>query len=290
MQALIDADILRYEIGFSGQWKDDEGVLVMRDWEFVKELLDMKIAGICEDVEADEVPVLYLTDDTTINRMRNRERKREGLKPLALIANFRDKIAVTKVYKGTRKGEKPLHFNNLTAYMLENYLCEVSSGGLEADDEMCIEQTSRLGKGDTIICSRDKDLRICQGLHYSWECGKQAAIGPFQTDRVGSIEDKGGKVFGTGLSFFYSQLLTGDGADNIPGLPRCGPVAALKALEGAVDEASLFASVSELYKNKLEEGWEAYMREQADLLWMVQELTDKGERIMYEWPEVLDES
>ncbi len=35
MRALIDGDVIVYQAGFAGQWKDGEGDLVVRDFEEV---------------------------------------------------------------------------------------------------------------------------------------------------------------------------------------------------------------------------------------------------------------
>ena len=288
MLALIDGDILRYEIGHASQFKDeDSGEQIMRPYEFTTELLDEKIRVIKEDVEADDA-LLFLTNDNVIQGMLNKKRKRQGLPPEEVIPNFRFDIAVTKPYKGTRKSVKPLHFNNVTNYMLERYNTYVANTGIEADDAMCIIQSRRISEGalDTIICSRDKDLRICPGNHYSWECGKQRSIGPYTSDRLGFIklsEDRK-KVFGYGLLFFYSQLLTGDTVDNIPGVPFCGSVAACEILAGCEDEVDGFQRVLRVYQDKFGAGAEEYLREQANLLWMVQELDNEGSPVLFRFP------
>ena len=67
MQPLIDGDIIRYEVGFGGQFKNDEDQIVARGWEGVQELLEMKIRNICEEVDATEEPIIYMTNDTVLN-------------------------------------------------------------------------------------------------------------------------------------------------------------------------------------------------------------------------------
>ena len=153
---------------------------------------------------------------------------------------------------------------------------------------MSIAQLSANDVGiKTVICSRDKDLRICPGLHYSWECGKQEAIGPVRTDKDGWLEKrvKSTKVkamadgtekiteeydvLGYGLAFFCYQLLAGDAADNIPGLPGVGKVAAWGALEG-LEVKDMKKVVKDLYKEKLGEASKDYFLEQAGLLWIRQ--------------------
>lgn len=286
MKALIDCDILRYEIGFGCQYKDEEtGELNTRDYEQMTELFDEKVRFICQSVGATEPPLLFLTNDTITHRLLTKRGYKEERKN-----NFRDEIAVTKVYKGHRKNEKPLHYTNITAYILDNYE-HIVGNGLEADDEMCIYQTK--SNEPTVICSRDKDLRICPGLHYTWEHGKQSEVEVFEVDRFGFIEllrESTPKIFGGGLSFFYSQLITGDTADHIPGLPKGGAVLAYKTLSECATERELYDKVSELYRERIGEDWREYLREQANLLWMVQHLNEDGSPVMYQFPEGEDET
>jgi 5'-3' exonuclease len=150
------------------------------------------------------------------------------------------------------------------------------SNGLEADDAMSILHTER---DDTIICSRDKDLRQVPGWSYSWELGRQPSFGPIRISKAGSLslsEDRK-KLTGTGLAFFYSQLLTGDRVDNIPGLPGCGPVAAWNILNPSIEAGEdLFDVVKDLYND------DDYLLEQGKLLWMTRRLHPDGSPVLWE--------
>jgi|TARA_Y100000310_G_scaffold345202_1_gene462632 hypothetical protein len=217
MQPLIDCDILRYEVGFAAE-RPDEDI-----WSFdsVKELFDTRIREICNATDGTD-PILYISQGRC----------------------FRDDIAVTKPYKGNRaKSKKPFHYANLTAYIKSLPGCQVIEW-IEADDAMCIEQTSRLEQKDTVICSRDKDLKQCEGYHYGWECGKQPEWKMRWVNLWGDIElSKDRKsIKGTGTLFFLSQVLTGDSTDNIPGCPKIGPVKAYEILMKYVEYAPLIKS------------------------------------------------
>jgi hypothetical protein len=280
MTPLIDGDILLHELGWSGEFKDkDTGESVLLDFKLVAEMLDKKIELICQDVGATTPPIIYITDSEKLTALINREGRWLG-KPLRVYTpNFRYAVAKTQPYKGNRNNPKPFHFYNIIAYLRFNYDVRISENGYEADDMIVMEQMRR---DDTIICSRDKDLRIAPGLHFSWECGKQPSIGPHFTDRIGELSlvrklDAKGKVESTelkgyGLKFFYSQMLTGDTADHIPGLSRVGAVAAYNLLNELSSEEEIYEAVKAAYIDKMGDEAKDYFLEQANLLWMIQEV------------------
>jgi len=265
MKPLIDGDILKYEIGFAAEtgWqKEDE----LPPWEYVAKLFNLRVDNICAIVGATEPPLFFLSGEK----------------------NFRNDIAVTKVYKGTRVDNKPYHYYNLNAY-IRGMFDHVVSDGIEADDLMCVYQTTmsnyRIGETTTIICTRDKDLRQCPGWHYGWELGRQAQFGPELVDLQGWIElDRTGsapKIKGAGLSYFYSQLLTGDVVDNVPGLPKCGPVKAYDLLSKCEDHREMIAEVIAQYSAKYGDHWISRLTEQGRLLWMVRSLNEDGSPVMW---------
>jgi DNA polymerase-1 len=71
-----------------------------------------------------------------------------------------------------------------------------------------------------------------------------------------------------GHKWFWSQLVTGDTADFIPGLPGQGSKAAEKLLAGTKSNQDAYEAVSGLYKARVGAGWASYLVEQAGLLWM----------------------
>lgn len=293
MKCLIDADILSYEISSCGQFYEPEDVkrenLIIRDFDSVANLLDQKIKEIVAECNSDEEPTLYLTGDEKLLYHVNRTRARDGEEIKIFKPNFRIGVARAKPYKGTRKQEKPYHFHNLRAYMLSQYNCIVTDG-MEADDLICIDlyHSWFIYKDEsTIACTRDKDLRMCPGMHYGWVCGKQEQFGPKLVTDVGEIELHNGttkKIKGTGLKFFFSQLITGDAVDNIPGLPKKGPVFAYDLLSNLETEEEMYTAVRFAYIQHFGPGAEEALREQIDLLWMVRELNEDGSLKFYEPP------
>ncbi len=254
--------MLLYEIGFKGQFKNEEtGEIVPRPFETVAEDFDQRISEIEAECWATEPSILYLTGK----------------------GNFRDDIAVSKGYKANRKSNKPFHHGNIKAYAKAHYDVRWQDG-LEADDLLAIEQSSREPL-TTIICTRDKDLRMVPGMHFGWTCGKQGQYGPRRVDPLGELElINQKKIVGNGLKFFYSQLITGDTVDNIPGLPKGGPTLAYNTLAHLETEEEMYEAVRQLYEDKFPEDYEERLLEQAKLLWMVRELDEDGQPIMWEIP------
>lgn len=267
MKALIDADVIRYELGFAAEtaWKHlNEGQSPdwflgnWPPWEMVEEQVERRIQHILTETESDSCK-LFFTGET----------------------NFRNNIAKRQPYK-VRAGHKPYHFYNIEWYLKGNYgwACQE---GLEADDLISIEQTSRLEQRDTIICTRDKDLRQVSGWHYGWELGKQPSFGPYFVSDYGAIHlsDDRKKITGWGLKYFLSQCLTGDTVDSIPGLQGCGPVASFELLHSTTSYREGRDAVLKAYEGKYGPEASQELLEQASLLWMVRELDQDGQPVMW---------
>jgi hypothetical protein len=92
----------------------------------------------------------------------------------------------------------------------------------EADDGLCqVMWEARDADPELIVMwSLDKDLYMVGGYHLAGEDYKLEMFpwgyGECQLVKTGTQK----KVVGQGTSFFWHQLLMGDGADNIPGLPK----------------------------------------------------------------------
>jgi hypothetical protein len=287
MKALIDADILVYEIANCGQYTDPEsGELIVREFDYVASLLDDKIREIESLVWATEPSVLYLTGDRKLVKSVNKKLKHQGEEEVEFKPNFRFETAKKKEYKGQRIQQKPFHYANIREYMLANYECVISYG-VEADDMICVELIRNGDQLSVICCSRDKDLRMVPGMHFGWECGRQPQFGPQRVDFLGELRlSKDRKVVkGEGIKFFYSQLITGDSTDNIPGLRGGGPVLAFESLADLGSEELLFERVAGLYEAKYGGDWRVEMQEQIDLLWMIRELDEEGRPVKYVMPD-----
>jgi len=162
-------------------------------------------------------------------------------------------------YKANRVQEKPLHYHLLKQYLIDHEAA-ILEEDQEADDALGIAQTA--GNDTTIICSIDKDLHQISGRHFNFVKNEHTFVTPEE-----------------GTYFFYQQLLTGDRVDNIPGLPKVGPVKAKKILgemsnEATYKEKTLAAYMEYLKLNEQEArdkinliGKLLYIRKQPDEMW-----------------------
>jgi len=268
---LIDADVLAYmhsSVGNHDEF-DEEGQFVRHvidPFDWLTQSLRNHVDEIQEACGSSIEPFMFLTGDT----------------------NFRNDVAKLKVYKGNRQAEKPYHLANMRAHIRGHYNTYLSKG-CEADDLLAIAQTQYRKEGvKSIIATVDKDLLQVAGHHYRWEGYNFGETPVHLVDEFGSLEDKGKKVEGTGYIWFCYQILAGDNADNIPGLPGCGPKKAYKALCEAVTAQEAFGIVLSLYRDKYLETATQELTEQATLVWMVRAMDGEGKLVHFNLQEHID--
>lgn len=245
MKALIDADIFQWEFGSA---TDSEYKPL--SWPLVQARVQGRIDGILEATECDSYQ-LYLTSDDK--------------------SNFRYNIATIRPYKGNRPTEKPHWYYPIRNFLIDHRGAQEVSG-MEADDAISIdqykdwillrgskdneEQHSRVCK--TVICSRDKDLNMIPGWHYSWPCGQQKEKKLWWQNEF------------SGLQSFYNQLLTGDTVDNIPGLYGVGSSSALcKHTWSCSTELECYELVHTEYVKRFGSYADQFLLENARLLWLL---------------------
>ena len=142
--------------------------------------------------------------------------------------NFRDGVAVSYPYKGTRTGRKPVHKTLLQDYLIREWGASVSFN-MEADDEIAIAATEL--NHDCIICSLDKDFLQIPTRIYDYVKKEMKTIDSrFATE------------------WLYRQALMGDRVDNIVGVAGIGPKKAEKLLEGWETERELYDICLNTYK------------------------------------------
>lgn len=211
--------------------------------------------------------------------------------------NFREDIATTVKYKGTRFDRKPSSYDDLRQYVDEKY--DVSFiNGMEVDDAVSIllwkDYESTAGdpeKANIILSSPDKDLNNTPGWHHNPRVGVVKWIDNTQAFR-----------------HFCFQMLTGDRVDSIPGLPDLpityrikhnlprtkgiGEVTAKKLLQsskGMYASSNSLATVFDAYMEwglyceaMSESQIKEYALEQGRLLWMTRELDEEGKPKLFE--------
>jgi hypothetical protein len=140
----------------------------------------------------------------------------------------RYKMATVQPYQEKRQGvEKPELLDFAKSYMAKNMKCTLWSDR-EADDGLAKMQTDYIADGKRnliVLDSADKDLRMVQGLHLCPETAKIVDVKGYGACWYDSAK---GKVLGWGTSFFWHQVLMGDYADSIPGLPAYGEELSVK--------------------------------------------------------------
>jgi len=255
MHALIDADIFLYEFGTA---KKDDGTPLQ--WPFVVSRMDARIYNILKAVDADSWQ-LYITDSTD---------------------NFRKEIASIKKYKGNRPQEKPYWHEHLYNFLVYHRNAHVVKG-MEADDAVGIDQYQSLlldydvwshddlpeDYPHTVICSRDKDLDMIPGWHYTWQAGQQNEKPLWYQDEVRAWRS------------FFSQLLTGDSTDNILGLYGVGNNSALlKYIAEFTDPREMCHFVYEEYVKRFGSYWDIFLYENADLIWILRDESEKGSDVV----------
>ena len=215
MLALIDADIICYNVGYTTE-DDPVEVAYSRVDEFISNII--LVTGATDYVG-------YLSDSAE--------------------NNFRYKIDPS--YKANRIQPKPKWYNEIKEYLIVKHGAKIAYG-METDDMLGILQTEANHKAGvlrqgypTIIASIDKDLQQIDGYHYSWPIWRKGEIvREWKVFKVTKDE---------GLRFFYSQLLIGDVADNIQGIDGLGEKRTAKLFDGVPTE-NLYDIVVEKYEEQ----------------------------------------
>lgn len=202
--------------------------------------------------------------------------------------NFRDEVSID--YKSHRKQEKPKLYDAIRQYMIESHGA-ICVNGMEADDAVSIIRYSSYTEAEevpaqskVIVASPDKDLMNTPGWHYNPRTQVLQWITLNQANR-----------------HFLYQMLAGDTADNIKGLPSLskedrerysinrkgvGPATAKKVMKTTESYQDAAQEVYDLYMNwgrgigMSQQASHDYFIQQAQLLWMVREM-DLGEPVMF---------
>lgn len=220
---LIDGDMLVYRVGFACD-EESEKIAIQTMGNYISEI----ISDLAEYYENHQV---YLTGSS----------------------NFRNEIAVSQPYKGSRPSRKPVHKDLLREYMLDAWKAELSDN-MEADD--CIAMKSTELEHKSIICSLDKDFLQIPTKIYDY------------TKKIMKEVDER-----SATEWLYRQALMGDRVDNIPGVHGVGPKKAEKALQDWTTERELYERCLKLYEENELDADRLY--ESLQLLYLLRSADDR---------------
>lgn len=259
----IDGDVVVYRCGFAaekGQW-----ALIRQD--------GMEVYDYKKDLDA-RIEALGLGDgEYDIGFTRNPEPVENALHSVKLVieeiqevteadkvkvylsgkTNYRDKLATLAVYKGNRdEKHKPIHGPAIREYLF-NWYDTVITDGEEADDAIGYEHYAdwQQDSESSVISTIDKDLNMIPGMHYNFVSKELHYVDKDDADW-----------------YFWRQLLTGDTVDNVPGIPKIGPVRAAALLEKCETNQERHDVVRAKYEEVYGEKGEENMLEIGRLLWI----------------------
>lgn len=198
----IDADFTAYQIAADTR-EEKDGIRPMRDLDFkLRQIEDIALMHM-ETVGASKF-VLHVT-------------------PSGSNKGGRAGQAVQKEYQANRLGrDKPEHLDIIRAAIAETtyrFGYGVAHLDQEADDGLV--QANIEDINNSIILTRDKDLRMAYGWHYDPDTDDMIFVEPDTFGDIWIDDTKSSKkVVGYGPAFFWAQCLMGDTADNIAGLPK----------------------------------------------------------------------
>ena len=212
---------------------------------------------------------MVLAMHTMVDKLRRScgaERAHVHMTPQGSNKGGRYEVALQKAYQSTRSSDrKPEHLETVRDLVVHSppaHCAGTAWMSAEADDGMAQAAWAAYAAGTSDLCviaSRDKDLRIAPGLHFNADTGEiEGAEGTFgyievltttkRSEKTGKVS-KTHKPRGYGTKFFWWQMLMGDSADSIPGIPRCGIVSAADMLQGCDNDYDCLHVVKEAYKS-----------------------------------------
>lgn len=165
-------------------------------------------------------------------------------------------VARRKPYQGNRAAKvRPPEVLTIRNY-ITNSLCDVfvtTTGDCEADDTLADQARST----PSLIVSPDKDFRCLRGEHIGWVTGRRVVVDAGWVELTGNTV--AAKQSFAGPGHVWLQMLEGDAADNIPGLPyvteksgkqrKIGHFGALRMLLSLTDPLEMAQRVYSEYVN-----------------------------------------
>lgn len=234
--AAIDGDILCYECGFASDAAAKANGMSREPLGFCLAGVRKKIDAILRNTGAEDY-VVFLTGKPA-----------SGSPPMREVL-FPD-------YKKNRDAShKPQWYNEIRSYLRTKHPCIECTDGLEADDWLGIYSWKHsTSTNRVVIASKDKDLDMIAGLHYNWSKSKEH-LGVYE---ITAME---------GLRWFYTQMLTGDATDNIPGIYKLFGRKATRKILQPIEELDTIEELAEYVLNQYDNNLELFLKN-GELLWI----------------------
>lgn len=236
MKLLIDGDCIAYRAGFATDKSkyavsiasDNGGTLqYFDDAKTAKECAFSNDGTVWSRKETEPEDKALMLVDVMLGDIRARYPEHKQVVYLSGVGNFRNSIATRASYKGNRSGApQPAHMRAIRQHLIAQHGA-VLSHGEEADDLLGISMSATK---DNICVSIDKDLLQVSGVHYDFVKKEETTVNAKEA-----------------VLNFYSQVISGDSTDNVPGATGYGPVRAKKVLEGARNSFDCWQAALSVY-------------------------------------------
>lgn len=234
--------------------------------EYIKEREDFLGIDTSEwthttEVRYKDVEECYKILDNTIKTCFKITKTKQALFSIDGEGNFRDSVAVTKVYKGNRTGERPIYLQQVKEYAKKKY-SPVIANGIESDDQISIwlyKDYLKAGgdpsKCKLIMVDFEKDCRTTCGWHIDYyKDDSPVWVSELEANR-----------------WLFTQTLAGDSCDNYAGCSKIGMVKAKQALEDATSTQEIIKSAAGLYIERHPENARELLTENLRLAMMLRE-------------------
>jgi 5'-3' exonuclease len=239
MRILIDGDIVKYRVGFASQHTyydvyskldialDSEGEWLVEGAHPTQSFDDAKSANAwlkeqddpddfvrIARIEADPLDHCLHTCKVVMQRIQDRypHGQMEVYFSCSTAMNWRTNLYPE--YKANRATmRRPVYYEEIGEYMNAMYPTTYGAD-TEADDLIAMRADQLRGNSEFVVVTIDKDMDQIEGLHYNWVKEEEYVMDQQAARRSVAL-----------------QAIAGDSTDNIKGIPKWGPAAALEWLQ-----------------------------------------------------------
>jgi hypothetical protein len=213
IKLLIDADPLVYRSGFAAQE-------TVNDEVFGEAVIAQPVENALQIVKTSLKAMTYDVEER-FNQVASESLVLSG------PDNFRFKIATIRPYKGNRPARLPVHYQAIRDYLTERGAKVIHRR--EADDEISIRawrlwnESGQDGRhaATYVVATIDKDLDQIPGWHYDYM--KHVFYFVDEDDARAAL---------------WTQILSGDPSDNVPGCWKVGRTKAHKLIQSYISQGA----------------------------------------------------